>query len=1388
MTTLTPNFFQKGIVEFNGDTTTPNTITVNESKIQVKTPTNTFTLNDAGYTINALTSTWTDTHQTVVNTKALRTPPLSNPQILAVQKAVLVVNDNTTPTASIGIEADNSGGSGTYFGMNLYNDNDQDFTITSTMPYQGSVVFNQEGVGASVSTTAIKQGTITLNDSIKTLTLDADGLSSTGNLSLGTATVNLTTSSTAITQTYPSNTTALATTQYVSTAISNIPAPPASNLSSVLIAGNTASGTSASISLTNLPKQTIISPTSVFLNDTTIVQQATLNTEKLRLLTSGLTNDITSDKMLITKPATGSLSEYSTDGVSLTGLFGAESRSGGFNLTSGATINNNTTKLSGTLNEAFVSLDGNTTSSALGNKSTLNASGLTCVNKVTPSTTSSLTPTALNLGITGTTLTVSPTGLSSTNILNLNSTSQIDTNCSIRVLATPPSSAGRAILSNGQLSMQNVAPALQNTISSTSSAITNGTKTITMTVDGLSSNGAMSLGTATVNLTSGSSGITQTYPSNTTALATTQYVTTAISNIPASAIPTLQSVTNQGNTITNGTKTLTLSVNGLDSTGEIAINNNTGTTRIRGTSTIDNINSTNYDTIGTDLTTKLLNSLTTGNLEIGNNMTTGSINFGSKMTSGNLFIMNDALATGDITMFNNSSSATGKLKVRGGGIQTKEIEASSGIKSLTYNGLSALNDLDIGDNIVNKTISIGRLMTTGGIVNIGAGLSDINLLAINSTAITQTTGNNSNRIATTAFVNSSIAVIPAPSLQQVLNAGNTANETIILSKLGITNDIRPNKIIIRDDAGTEEINLSNQSLSYITPTNELTLSSVGIVNKNSDNTINSSLTKNSLTLTENTGTTTRTITLSNPTIGDPTILLNSVNETNEMNNKQINIYNLSTDTQSYLTRTQLQLTSTTTDATMTKDDLILTEAVVLPAVPAINTINRTGMTLSNSIAKAVYDTSGLVISNLANTVSNTISKFGSSLIDTGKSTFYNLDGLNIQKIVGPITSIFGAQPDVINISSTDSSLSTSNNIQIASDYIYLTDETTFSNSITSDDIQISNGTLKTIYNSNSITSTDNLTINSAATKLLKIGSGSATENVEIATQAARSVVLHLGDGINNIVGSGVHINNGVGSVGNTQINNGSGQTGQINIGNATSGTTTTNLRGNTNIEGVVNINGVGSTNTGLITIGNTSVGAITNVVGTQVNLTNPRINQPISILYTSILPALGTAGLNQIGGRAVYYNNGGSASTGTGFFTTTGTTKQVYGFFNAVPTGRYLVSALLQMNNSLASMQVDMRTVYNTNTSPSFPQPLTLNQTTNLGDSSAGTNTFSSNIIDFSDVKPSGARYNPFQSAIVDITPTIGNQLGLAITFGTANVGTSGAFSLFLNFSLLRIS
>ena len=86
--------------------------------------------------------------------------------------------------------------------------------------------------------------------------------------------------------------------------------------------------------------------------------------------------------MSFVKPATSSINEYGTDGITLTGLFGAESRTGGLNLNTGVTINNVTGKLTGTLNESFVSLDGNNSSPALGTKSTLNATGLTCLNKV----------------------------------------------------------------------------------------------------------------------------------------------------------------------------------------------------------------------------------------------------------------------------------------------------------------------------------------------------------------------------------------------------------------------------------------------------------------------------------------------------------------------------------------------------------------------------------------------------------------------------------------------------------------------------------------------------------------------------------------------------------------------------------------------------------------------------------------------------------------------------------------------------------------------------------------------------------------------------------------------------------------------------------------------
>jgi len=126
------------------------------------TPLITTVIDPTGFDTNGSAETWANTHTTITRTKSVNS--LSNPQILAVEKAILVCNNNTVPTASIGIEADNSGGIGTYFGMNLYNNNSTDFGITSTFPYQGSVVFDQEGVGSTTTTTAIKQGLITITD------------------------------------------------------------------------------------------------------------------------------------------------------------------------------------------------------------------------------------------------------------------------------------------------------------------------------------------------------------------------------------------------------------------------------------------------------------------------------------------------------------------------------------------------------------------------------------------------------------------------------------------------------------------------------------------------------------------------------------------------------------------------------------------------------------------------------------------------------------------------------------------------------------------------------------------------------------------------------------------------------------------------------------------------------------------------------------------------------------------------------------------------------------------------------------------------------------------------------------------------------------------------
>jgi len=191
-----------------------------------------------------------------------------------------------------------------------------------------------------------------------------------------------------------------------------------------------------------------------------------------------------------------------------------------------------------------------------------------------------------------------------------------------------------------------------------------------------------------------------------------------------------------------------------------------------------------------------------------------------------------------------------------------------------------------------------------------------------------------------------------------------------------------------------------------------------------------------------------------------------------------------------------------------------------------------------------------------------------------------------------------------------------------------------------------------------------------------------------------------------------------------------------------------------NATGTVNISTDAPTdNAKQITIGGTNGANDSNTaLNGKTTISNPTISNPITMGYSTILPAVGLAGLSQIGGKQVYTNTG----NGNGFFTTTGTTKQVYAFINNIPTGRYIVLGLLSLNNNIASTTVDMRTVYNNNTVPSFPQPLTLNQTLTLTDYPFGNN------FEASTFRPNNTTRNTLQETVViDISSTTGNQIGL---------------------------
>ena len=287
------------------------------------TPLITTVIDPTGFDTNGSASTWADTHSTIFNARALKLPPLSNPEILAVQKAVLVVNNSVIPTASIGIEADNSGLIGTYYGMNLFNDNNTDFGITSTFPYSGSVVFDEEG-GTNTTTTAIKQGLITITD----------------------PTVPLVTSF---------NATTLTSGAASATWADIISGSAGSNtLQQVLTAGNTATGATATISLANSGVG-YTTNNQLLLENTNVTAGNTTGVPSVEFYKSGRNtalNDVIMSQQFNAKAYTGAKTTFGKIECSVTGASAGTGIDGALDFyTCINGVNQNVLRLNGSDNE-----------------------------------------------------------------------------------------------------------------------------------------------------------------------------------------------------------------------------------------------------------------------------------------------------------------------------------------------------------------------------------------------------------------------------------------------------------------------------------------------------------------------------------------------------------------------------------------------------------------------------------------------------------------------------------------------------------------------------------------------------------------------------------------------------------------------------------------------------------------------------------------------------------------------------------------------------------------------------------------------------------------------------------------------------------------------------
>lgn len=232
----------------------------------------TFTVNNdgMGWTDGTITHITPLDRITQISTllPAIRPQATTNSQILAVENTLLVLDDITTATCAINIQADNTGNVGTHFGIDIVNtSNNNDFEIRNDPDYEGSVVFKDFGAGSGTTQTGIKQGTISLTD---------------------TATPFTTTFT-------PTTLTSGASSMTWEDIIAG--SGSVGTLNSVLANGNTATGSTASITLQGTPQQNVITPTNIILTDGDLTSD--LRAEYLDFVNASTTTQTVLDSSVI---------------------------------------------------------------------------------------------------------------------------------------------------------------------------------------------------------------------------------------------------------------------------------------------------------------------------------------------------------------------------------------------------------------------------------------------------------------------------------------------------------------------------------------------------------------------------------------------------------------------------------------------------------------------------------------------------------------------------------------------------------------------------------------------------------------------------------------------------------------------------------------------------------------------------------------------------------------------------------------------------------------------------------------------------------------------------------------------------------------------------------